>query len=576
MFQPSFSRNRASNFCQRLPIHVSRPSRYLPAALALCLSAVIAAGTPGALAQSDGEHADNQPHHSGPDVSMDAHAWSSAGNGATNNHFSTGEDRLNPGTVKGLKSRWVFSANGEVKGTPTVEGHSVYASDSGGSVWRLDATSGKVLWETRLPSITGDPTSYSRVSPALEGDTVVVGDQSSATLIGLSKATGALMWKTTVATAPYAFITSSPVIVHGRVYVGVASNQEYAATVVPGFQVSFRGSVVALDVHDGKLLWQTYTVPDGYTGGSVWASNLAVDARRQAVYVDTGNNYSVPASVAACQTNATTDQQQEACLDPNDHIDSILSLDSNTGAVKWAKRFTTLDTAIDSCVNVIPNPANPCPTPKGPDIDFGSAPNLFSANINGTHADLVGAGQKNGVYWALNRDSGKIVWSTQVGAGGRYGGIEYGTATDGKRIYVPEGNFDYVPTKLISGQQTNGGFWSALDPATGKILWQTPTPALAVNDSLFANTILAPPPGAYAGTPGSVSIANGVMYGEDQAGNFLALDAATGEIDFMLQSGGTSISAPAIVDGTLYWSSGYALLGATNNKIYALDVEGAH
>lgn len=62
------------------------------------------------------------------------------------------------------------------------------------------------------------------------------------------------------------------------------------------------------------------------------------------------------------------------------------------------------------------------------------------------------------------------------------------------------------------------------------------------------------------------------MYGEDQAGNFLALNGATGEIIYTFQSGGTSISAPAIVDGTLFWSSGYKLLGATNNKIYALGL----
>ena len=185
---------------------------------------------------------------------------------------------------------------------------------------------------------------------------------------------------------------------------------------------------------------------------------------------------------------------------------------------------------------------------------------------------MIGAGQKSGVYWAMNRDTGKILWATQVGAGGRYGGIEYGTATDGARIYIPEGNANYVSTKLLSGKTTNGGYWSALDPATGKILWQTPTAALAVDDSEFKGTSLAPPPGAFADTYGSVSVADGVMYGEDQAGNFLALDAATGETLFVYPSGGTSISAPAIVDGTLYWSSGYKLLGATNNKIYAFSL----
>ncbi len=240
--------------------------------------------------------------------------------------------------------------------------------------------------------------------------------------------------------------------------------------------------------------------------------------------------------------------------------------------MKWAKRFTFQDTAIDTCVNVIVDPANACPTPHGQDTDFGSAPNLFTANIQGVEQDLVGAGQKSGVYWTMNRDNGNIVWATMVGAGGRYGEIECGTATDGRRIYIPEGNANYVQTTLISGKQTNGGYWSALDPASGKIFWQTATPALAGDDSEFKGTRLAPPPGAYADTYGSVSIANGVMYGEDQAGNFLALDAAKGNILFIFPSGGTSISAPTIVDGSLYWSSGYKLLGATNNRVYALSV----
>ena len=103
-------------------------------------------------------------------------------------------------------------------------------------------------------------------------------------------------------------------------------------------------------------------------------------------------------------------------------------------------------------MNVFPDPATPCPVPHGEDTGFGSAPNLFTAEIKGIQRSLVGAGQKSGVHWAMDRDTGGIVWATQVGAGGRYGGIEYGTATDGKRIYVPEGNANYVSTKLVSGK----------------------------------------------------------------------------------------------------------------------------
>ncbi len=502
-----------------------------------------------------------------------ATSWSSAGNGAADHHDAPYELLINRFTVPYLRTRWVFTANGEVWGTPTVEGNAVYASDTGGSVWRIDARTGKKVWEIKLPAYTGNPKSFSRVSPAIGGDTIIIGDQASATIFAISKATGALVWKTTLATNQLAFITSSPTIVDGRVYVGVASDQEVGAVEVPGFKIDFRGSVAALDLSDGKIVWQTYTVPAGFTGGAVWASNLAVDSSRRAIYVDTGNNYSVPAVVAACQQRAKTNAQLDACLDPADHIDSVLSLDLDTGAVKWADRFTHADNYTDSCPGLTPTPATPCPSPAGVDSDFGAAPNLLTINANGNARDVVGAGQKSGVYWELDRDSGKILWGTQVGPGGHYGGIEYGTATDGKRIYVPEGNFAYVNTTLYpSGQKTNGGYWSALDPATGRILWQTPTTDLAI-DTPFAGTPYAAPAGAMSGAYGSVSIANGVMFGEDQAGTFVALDAATGETLFNFKSGGASISGPAIAAGTLYWSSGYQNLGPTNNKIYALGFD---
>ena len=151
----------------------------------------------------------------------------------------------------------------------------------------------------------------------------------------------------------------------------------------------------------------------------MWSSNLAVDLGRGAVYVDTGNNYSVPGTVSTCQRATKTNKQLEARLDPQDHTDSILSLDIDSGAVKWAQRFTFQDTAIDTCVNVIPDPVTPCPIPHGEDTDFGSAPNLFTAEVKGTERNLVGAGQKSGVCWAMDRDTGNIVWATQVGAGGR-------------------------------------------------------------------------------------------------------------------------------------------------------------
>lgn len=491
--------------------------------------------------------------------------WISAGNGMTNAHFAANEFILGKYTLPFISERWVFTAGGEVQSTPTVEGDYVYVADNSGTVSQLNAVTGRPVWQTKLPAITGIAGSYSRNSPALGANIVIVGDQASATLIALSKTDGSLVWKQTLSTRFKALLTSSAVDVDGQIFVGVASGQEGAGISIPNFVPDFRGSVAALDDKDGHILWQTYTVPTGYTGGSVWGSNLGVDLARGAIYAATGNNYSVPPSVAACQAAATTPAQKEACIPPDNHIDSILSLDIKTGAIKWAQRTQPADTWEADCV--VPQAASLCPMPTGPDSDFGAGPNLFTINIGGTATDVVGAGNKAGSYYTLSRDTGQVIWSTQAGPGSVLGGIQWGTATDGQRIYTGVSNADYAPTTLTpSGRSVSGGFWTALDAATGKIVWQTPTFSPPAFNTFHP---VLPPEGATALAPGAVSVANGVMYGEDTAGNFVALDAQTGQVLRTVQSGGAGISAPAIVDGVLYWASGYGNYGPTNNKVYA-------
>jgi polyvinyl alcohol dehydrogenase (cytochrome) len=172
--------------------------------------------------------------------------------------------------------------------------------------------------------------------------------------------------------------------------------------------------------------------------------------------------------------------------------------------------------------------------------------------------NIVGFGQKSGIFWALNPDNGNIVWSTPVGPGASLGGIEWGTATDGKRIYVAIANSDLLPYKLVpSGKQITWGAWSALDVATGKILWQTADPTVGAIDR------------------GSVSVANGVMYAGSNSGQMYALDAATGKVLWNFASGGSVIDGPSIVDGALYWGSGYREINGTgNNKVYAFGLSG--
>ena len=295
-------------------------------------------------------------------------------------------------------------------------------------------------------------------------------------------------------------------------------------------------------------------VPTGYSGGAVWGSTPVVDAARGSLYVATGNNYSVPPAVEACQS---IDPNSTTCAAPDDFFDSVVALDLATGAIKWGRRALGYDAFTAACLAVPPGVGS-CPSPAGPDLDFGSGPNLFTVTVNGQARDLVGAGQKSGIYWALDPANGNVVWNTLVGPGSALGGIQWGSATDGTRIYVAISNFNHKQYTLQPSSQTwNAGSWSALDPATGRIIWQMPDP-LAASDL------------------GMVSTANGVVFAgsDDPAGTFYAFDAATGSILWRFTSGGSTVAGPAIAQGRLYWGSGYSI-GTPNNKLYSFCVQGA-
>jgi polyvinyl alcohol dehydrogenase (cytochrome) len=191
--------------------------------------------------------------------------------------------------------------------------------------------------------------------------------------------------------------------------------------------------------------------------------------------------------------------------------------------------------------------------------------------VPGTREQLLGIGQKSGVYWALDPATGKVIWQTTIGPADivTNAGIEYGAATDGRRIYAAEADTAGLPYTVggsgpDAGKTVTGGSWAAMDPATGKILWQTPDPQGAVD-------------------AGFVSTANGIVFAGSQAAtgtNMYALDAATGKILWRFASGGSVAGGAAIVDGNVYWGSGYCgtfCLGSStpplnNNKLYAFGL----
>lgn len=470
--------------------------------------------------------------------------WSLGGRDLANTRSNPHEKTIGRRNAHRLTTKWTLRTEGEVSATPAVVDGAVYFPDWAGYLTKADAETGEVLWTRRISEYTGVENDQSRSSPAVVDGVLYLGDQggswgAGAHLMAVDAESGDLLWHTVVDDHPAAQLTQSPVVHDGVVYQGVAS-AEFVLAGDPDYPCcTFRGSVVAVDAKTGELLWQTYTVPDnggepgGYSGASVWGGTPVVDVERGRLYVTTGNNYTVPREAKECQEAGGTPGE---CLDPNDHVDSILALDLRTGAIEWASGPEMFDDWNGGCLPGFP-PDN-CPISPGPDWDLGAGAQLFTAVIDGKRGDVVGAGQKSGQYWAVDADTGRILWSAAAGPGGVNGGIEWGTATDGKRVYIAEADFERKPYELPSGEVIDYGSFAALDPSTGAILWQTPDPSMDVDT-------------------GAVTVANDVMYAGSQSGRMFALDAVTGKVLWDFQGEGMSNAGPAVVDGTVYWGNGY-------------------
>lgn len=512
-------------------------------------------------------------------AAQDNKLWLTAGQNLHNTRNAAGEKIISASTVTNIAVKWVFTTAGDVSATPAVDDRFVYFPDWAGNLYKVDANTGAQRWKKKITDYTGETKGFARATPAVAGNMLIIGtqlgDSLGAYILAINKQTGNLVWKTKVDDHPSAIITQSAVVSGGRIYVGVSSAEEGFATDSTYQCCSFRGSMLSLDLKTGKILWKTYMVPEGkgFSGGAVWGSTPVIDSKRNSVYITTGNDYTVPQEILDCVAAGGSSEKVKACIDAVDgsaenYFDAAVSLNLNTGAIKWVKTVIPFDAWNVACLFEGPN----CPDTAGPDYDFGQGPALFTVSKGAHSIELLGAGQKSGTYWAFNPDNGNEVWHRDVGPGGTLGGLQWGSAVDSKRVFVAVSNHDYVPHTMTkgpgAGRTVKGGFWAALDPATGNLLWEN-----AANNPPVSEDA---PPDAIAANTGAVTLANGVAFGGalDVPGTMYAFNAITGEKLWSFESGGSVNSGPAIVNGIVYWGSGYVNIdGTPNNKFYAFTVQ---
>jgi len=487
-------------------------------------------------------------------------AWNGWGDGPSNlRHQSKAQGGLTAADLPRLELKWAYGyANvSSARAQPTVAGGRLFIASDNGEVHALNPQTGCAYWVFKAQAGVASSPMVGRYTSAAgkSGFAAYFGDRK-ANAYAVDAQTGRQVWTRKVDDHKLAGITGSLTYFEGRVLVpvqgigeeGQGTNNKYPCC-------SFRGSVSALDANTGAVIWKTYTVgeshPRGKTkdgvqafgpaGGAVWSAPT-VDAKRQRVYVGTGNGYADP---------------------PQPMTDAIVALDLNTGAVKWAQQVAKNDQWAMGC-DPTNAPDTACPTKLGPDYDFSAPPAI--AHIGGR--DLLVVPQKAAIAWALDPDKdGAVVWRYQFGQGSGLGG-EWGTAIDGDRAFFG------VADLLTS----NPGGLRAVSLATGKPIWQVPP-----QPKLCGETI-----GCIAGQGAPLTVIPGAVLSAGMDGGLRAYSARDGSILWTFDSnrefdtvnglkahGGSMDSAgPVVAGGMLFVNSGYGgLLGVPGNVLLAFGLK---
>jgi polyvinyl alcohol dehydrogenase (cytochrome) len=490
------------------------------------------------------------PPLSDPASSPNWIGWSPS---VTNTRFQSAQQAgLTAEQVPKLSLKWAFGFPDATSAwsQPTVASGRVFVGSQNGTVYALDAKSGCIHWTFTARSGVRTALAFGPREGA-SGYAVYFGD-TGANVYALDAATGKEIWSRRVDEHPYARITGSPTLYQGRLYVPVSSMEETAAS-QPGYECcTFRGSLNALDVKTGALIWQTFLAPAaqpsgrnaagvalwGPAGVGIW-SPPTIDVTRGVVYAGTGNTYSAPAQPTA---------------------DAIVAFDLKTGAIRWIRQLTEGD--VFGCRAGSAN----CGEKAGPDFDLGTPPMLVTLPDG---RDIIVAAQKSGNAFAFDPGrEGAPLWQYHAGEGSIWGGIQWGAAVDGDRAYFP-----------VSDIRTpKPGGLHAVSLATGERAWyQAPPPLKCASGTGCSAALISAP-----------TLIPGVLFSGSNDGALRAHSTKDGAVIWEfdtnrefetlngVKAGGGAIQGPgpAIAGGMLYLNSGYGdHLGRPGNVLLAFEVQ---
>jgi hypothetical protein len=401
---------------------------------------------------------------------------------------------LTAANVTNLKLLWTDTGGTGSYAQPIVANNMVYWGDWNGYEHGTNLT-GTDVWTTYL-GVNTDNSCLPPVSgvsgtatAAMMGSTpVLYVPGGTDNFYMLNALTGAILWQTNLGTPPADYLWGSPILYNGNVYEGVASFGDCPLV---------QGQLVEMNATTGIVEHVADMAPNGCIGGGIWASPV-IDPSDGSIYVVTGT--------------------PDGCGSPGELAPAIVKL--------RASDLTVLSSW------TIP------PSELYSDPDFGATPTLFTAVINGVQRQLVGAIDKNGLFYAWDRNNlaAGPVWQTRIAdpAGGPLSIVS--ASWDGSRLYVGGGN------AIINGTSCYENL-SALNPATGAFIWRS-----CVQGSM---------------TSGITEVPGMIIMGYGGSGEIVFLNTTNGATLF-------TYSPPAAVEGeTLVWN-GVVYVPLGNGNLIAL------
>ena len=331
--------------------------------------------------------------------------WTHYDGSLTGNRYSPLE-LINPDNVQSVGAAWIFpiaSNPRALQSTPVVQDGIMYVT-GWNEMYALDATTGRQLWmysEARHEGILSEGGIGTNRGVTVSGDKAfMVTDHAH--LLALNRFTGEKLWDAEMGSFEESYsATSPPLPVGDLLVVGVAGGEEGAR----GFLDAYRAST-------GERVWRWYSIPKrGEKGSETWIGQ-ALEHGCGATWMPGSYDPELDLIYWAIG-NPCPDIAGEERIGDNLYTSSVVALSARTGEMKWYYQFTPHDTH---------------------DWDAVQPMLLVDEMWQGKPRKLLMHGDRNGMFYVLDRTSGEVLRTANLSTKVTW---HKGFTADGKPIVDP-------------------------------------------------------------------------------------------------------------------------------------------